>query len=200
MADSAKTLSRKIGTGKHHRLDVKLIESGPEGILDFFSDRFTLHLDLKKGKTSGTAVVTENGFAARLKLSPRNYWDLEYTQRGKTNTMSVCARLGKITKSTNRFSVSHKTKNHDIKLAFNRKLGVNGHVTAKTRYLDFGLHFSKLGATAVELMHAGKDHSIKLKFFPNGKYEFKLKAGVNGGELTVEKKQGSLRAEASFSF
>jgi hypothetical protein len=197
---SLKTSNKKIGAGKHHRVAIKLSEPGPDGTLDFFSDRFSLHIGLNKGKISGSAIVAEEGFSAKLKLSPRNLWDLLYTHEGKSGTMSISARLGRITKRTSIFDVSRKSKNHDIKLGFSKKLGINGHVRTKLRYLDFGLSFSKDGATSVDIKNSGKSYSLALKFFPDGMYEFNAKIDMKGGKLTLAKKKKSIKAEASFSF
>jgi len=200
MARSARISSRKQGAGKHHRLDLKLSAAGPDGVLDFFSDGFTCHLELKKGAVSGSAIISGRGFATRLAVTPRNLWTLEYIHERSKTTMSILASFGAVTKSTNLFGVRRKDAHHDIQLSFSEKLGIHGYVAGMTKNLKFGLRFSKRGAAAVEFEHAGAGHDLKAVYHPGGSYELSLKIMVGGGTLHVSKKKDQIQAEASFIF
>jgi hypothetical protein len=200
MARSSRISSRKLGAGKHHRLDLKLSAAGPDGVLDFFSDGFSCHLELKKGAVSGSTIISGRDFATRLAVTPRNLWTLEYIHEKNETAMSISASFGAVTKSANLFGVSRKDAYSDIQLSFSENLGINGHVAGKTRNLSYKLRFSKHGAAAVELEHTGAAHLLKAVYYPGGSYELSMQMTVGGGTLTVSKKKDDIQAEASFSF
>lgn len=197
---SARRSATKKGAGEHHHVNVKLSAAGPDGVLDFFSDGFAFHLALKKGKISGSAIVSGRDFATKLQVSPKNLWKLEYIHEKDDRTMSVYTNFGAITKSTDLFGVSHADKTHDIQLAFSERLGIHGYVASTSKHLDFGLRFTKRGAASVELAHSGAQHELKAKYHSDGNYELKLRIDVGGGTLTLSKKKKQLEAEAQFSF
>lgn len=192
--------SRKKAAGKHHFVDVKIGGSSPQGSLDFFSDGFACHVKLKNGKLTGSSIVSGKDFAAKVVLGTADLWTLEYIHKKPDETMTLTARLGRITNSTNLFGISHKNKTHDIKLAFSEKLGLNGKVTAKTGSLSFGLSFTKHGTAAVEMAHSGKDHDLSAKYYPSGEFEFKARVSTGGGELSIIKSRHEIKAQAEFSF
>jgi len=100
----------KRGAGKHHRIDIKLRDSVPEGTLDFYSDNFTMHLRLKKSGISGSSIVSGKDHAAKLTLSSQNKWSLEYLHTKDDRTMKVFAKLGKVTKATSLFAYGVRFK------------------------------------------------------------------------------------------
>lgn len=181
-------------------MNVKLSAAGPDGVLDFFSDGFSCHLKLTKGKLSGSTIVSGPNFAASLQVTSKDLWKLEYIHEKEGRTMSVYSRFGEITKSTNRFGVTHKDRNHDIQLAFSEQLGIHGYIASTSKHLDFGLRFTRRGTTSVELTHSGDMHELRAKYFPDGNYELKLRVSVGGGTLTLSKKRKELEAAAQFSF
>lgn len=192
--------SIKKGAGKHHHVDVKLSAAGPDGTLDFFSDGFAFHLALKKGKISGSAIVSGRDFATKLQVSPKNLWKLEYIHEQDDRMMSVYTNFGEVTKSTNLFGVSHKAHDHDIQLAFSERLGIHGRVASTSKHLNFGLRFTKRGAASVEFTHSGNQHELKANYYSDGNYRLKLRIDVGGGVLTISKRRKQMEAEAQFSF
>ncbi|MBW1820018.1 MAG: hypothetical protein JRJ60_22995 [Deltaproteobacteria bacterium] len=197
---SSKKSLRKRSSGKQHRLDIKLSDTLADGALDFYSNQFTLHLDLKKSKLTGTAIVSGDNHSLKIGLKKNNCWDLAYNHKYRGREMSLLAEYGTVNKSENLFGVIQKSKHHDIKLAYQEKLGLFGYVKGRTRYLDYGLHFTRGKTSSFEVKHSGSHHDLKLKFFPDGSYELNAKIKVSDGELIVSKRKNRLEAEIRVPF
>jgi hypothetical protein len=200
MAASSSKSFRKRSSGKQHRLDIKLSDNLADGAIDFFSNQFTLHLDLKKSKLTGTAIVSGDNHSLKVGLNKDNRWDLAYTHKYRGQEMSLLAEYGSVNKTENLFGVIQKSKHHDIKLAYQEKLGLFGYVKGRTRYLDYGLHFTQKKLSSLEVKHSGSHHDLKLKFFPDGSYDLKAKIQISGGDLIVSKQKNRLEAEVRVPF
>jgi hypothetical protein len=188
---------RQRSSGKQHRLDLKLSDTFTDGALDFYSDQFTLHLELKRNKISGTAIVSGKNHSLKVGMKPSNRWEMAYSHERQDQEMSLFAEYGRVKKEENLFGIAHKSKKHDIKLAYKENLGIHGHIKEKTRYLDYNLRFTQKHTSSLEVSHSGKQHSIKLKFFTDGSFEVRAKVKVHGGEVTVSKRKNRLEAEVS---
>lgn len=198
-ASSSKSL-KKRDSGKQHRLDIKLSDSLADGALDFFSNQFTLHLDLKKSKLTGTAIVSGNRHSLKVGLKKDNRWDLAYTHKFRGREMSLLAEYGTVKQSENLFGLVQKSKNYDIKLAYQKNLGLSGYLKGRSRYLDYGLKFTQKQLSSLEIKHSGSHHNLKLKFFPDGRYELKAKIKIPDGDLIVSKRKNRLEAEIQVNF
>ena len=200
MASSSSKTVQERSSGKHHRLDLKLSDTLADGALDFFSDQFTLHLDLKKSNLTGTAIVSASSHSLKIGILKDNRWDLAYTHKFRGREMSLLAEYGTVKKSENLFGLVQKSKHFDIKLAYQEQLGLFGHLKGRTRYLDYGLHFTQNQFSTLVIEHSGGRHDLKLKFFQDGSYELKAKVRISQGELIVSKRKNMLEAEVRVSF
>ncbi|NIM20151.1 MAG: hypothetical protein GTO51_07955 [Candidatus Latescibacteria bacterium] len=200
MPGSSGKSTRKRGADKRHRLDLKLSDTLADGSLDFYSDRFSLHLDLERSKISGSVIVSGEHHSLKVGMKPNNRWNLVYSHEDRDRAMSVFAEYGRVKKTENLFGITHKDEHHDIKLAYKEKLGIHGHVKGKTRYLNFGLVFTEKKKSSLEIEHVGKRHNVEMKFYPNGAFELRAKVKVRGGEVIVAKRRNRLEAEVSIPF
>ena len=200
MAASSSKSFKKRSSGKQHRLDIKLSDNLADGAMDFFSNQFSLHLDLKKSKLAGTAIVSGDNHSLKVGLKKDNRWDLAYTHKYRGREMSLLAEYGSINKTENLFGVVQKSKHHDIKLAYQEKIGLFGYVKGRTRYLDYGLKFTHKQLSSLEIKHSGSHHNLKLKFFPDGQYDLEAKIKVSDGDLIVSKRKNRLEAEVRVPF
>jgi hypothetical protein len=192
--------TQERSSGKQHRLDLKFSDTLADGALDFFSDQFTLHLDLKKSKLTGRAIVSASSHSLKIGLLKDNRWDLAYTHKFRGREMSLLAEYGTVKKSENLFGIVQKSKHLDIELAFQERLGLFGHLKGRTRNLDYELQFTQKQSSSLEIAHSSSHHDLKLKFFQDGRYELTAKIRIPDGELIVFKRKNRLEAEIRLSF